>query len=31
MAFSLVKADGIDFKKFAEEQFEWLKHRGLRS
>lgn len=28
-AFSLVKADGIDFKNSREEQFEWLKTQGF--
>ena len=28
-AFSLVKADGIDFKNSGKEQFEWLKTQGF--
>lgn len=28
-AFSLVKADGIDFKNSRKEQFEWLKTQGV--
>ena len=28
-AFSLVKADGIDFKNLRKEQFEWLKTQGF--
>ena len=28
-AFSLVKADGIDFKNSRKEQFEWLKTQGF--
>ena len=28
-AFSLVKADGIDFKNSRKEQFEWLKKQGF--
>lgn len=29
IAFSLVKADGIDFKNSREEQFKWLKTQGF--
>lgn len=30
-AFSLVKADGIDFKNSRKEQFEWLKTQGFEA